>query len=82
MFSKLRLQFTSTSVQVISLVDVMTSSINLNADWSIVSRPPVFPLMHIVQYVNINRRQSHVVHLQYIKYEWTINHSDCPLMQG
>jgi len=37
--------------------------------------------MYIVMYivhVNMNGRQSHVVHLQYIKYEWTISHNDCP----
>ena len=40
--------FSPTSVQLISLVGVLTSSINLDADWSVVSRPPELPLMHIV----------------------------------
>jgi len=47
--------------------DLVTSSINLDTDWSVVSWPPELLLMRIVQYVHMNKRQAHVGHLQYTK---------------
>jgi len=53
-----KFHFSSTSTD---LIYTMTSSINIDADWSIVLRPPELPLMLIVQYVNMNERQSDII---------------------
>jgi len=47
------------------MVDVMTSSINLDADWSVVSQLPDAVNMLIVQYVNMNGRQSNINELMF-----------------